>query len=428
MKDIRFENAFSPVPPMVHARIEQSLREVREMSMKKARPMVAIILAAVLALALLGAAIAEMLGGGVLEYMFGSTDTSDDVREMVRPIGVTHESDGVKTTVVDALFDGRNIHIGLAFDAAQPIFLVTDSITADGAQLWWETSSIRDTWVGDPITGQTDTTGRGFSGTLDPAYMGLETPAEVAAYEASIAEAQTDGKVDICLHMTLLVPKGEVKPFDLCTDDSVEAWKQIDACVAAGNTPIDASEPYDVLVGSAWLGDEYYDGIPAEQYPLSDASAYAEYSNLRVLDSFELSFTLDVDKSRSLDRTPKDTLNDGRTHITFGEVSFTPICSTFDFIIAPDGMTEEQIDATYRWFTFYAVDEGKDRAPIAFDNVYYLCDSCWEDQPDGSQALHAHYRMPGIKELPDVIAIVPYNEQSSAEQPLWEYAIYIQGK
>ena len=428
MKDVRFEDAFPSVPPMVHARIEESLQEVRRMNMKQTRPMVAIILAAVLALALIGAALAEILGGGVMEYLFGADETSDEIREMVRPIGITHESEGVQTTVVDALFDGRNIHLGFTFEAVQPVFLVTEAITANGVPLWRETSSIENMWVGNPISGQTETEGRGFSGSLDAEYLDLETPEALAAYEAAFAKAQADGKVDISLSMTLLVPMGELKPINTYEGDSAEAWKQIDECVAAGATPIDASEPYDVLVSSAWLGDEYFDGIPAGQHPLNDANAFVEYSNMKVLDSFQLEFTLDADASRNLDRTPKDSINDGRTHIQFGEVSLTPLCSTFDFTITPDGMTMEEIAAIYRWFTFYAINEGGDRVPLEFNDIFYMTASGPEEQPDGSLALHAHYRMPGMKDVPDVIAIVPYNETSTPEEPLWEYAIYLQGK
>lgn len=183
-----------------------------------------------------------------------------------------------------------------------------------------------------------------------------------------------------------------------------------------------------MLVSSAWLGDEYFEGISAGQHPLDDASAFVEYSNMRVSDSFRLDFTLDADTSRNLDRTPKDALNDGRVHIEFGEISFTPLCSMFDFTVAPDGMTVDEIENTYRWFTFYALNEGKDRTPIVFDDIFYLCDTSWEVQPDGSQALRAHYRMPGMQELPEAIAIVPYNEQSDPEKPLWDYAIIVRGK
>ena len=48
-----------------------------------------------------------------------------------------------------------------------------------------------------------------------------------------------------------------------------------------------------------------------------------------------------------------------------------------------------------------------------------------EEQPDGSLALHVRYQMPALTELPPVIAIVPYNGDSSAEEPLWAYAIYV---
>ncbi len=62
MKQIRLEDAFAPVPPMVHARVEQSLEEVRAMNMKHKKPVLAIVLAAILMLALMCAAVAATQG------------------------------------------------------------------------------------------------------------------------------------------------------------------------------------------------------------------------------------------------------------------------------------------------------------------------------------------------------------------------------
>ncbi len=146
---------------------------------------------------------------------------------------------------------------------------------------------------------------------------------------------------------------------------------------------------------------------------------------MRALDSFELAFTLGARGGAGIDRTPAYSLNDGRTHIAFNEISFSPLASTFDFTIAPDGMSMEDIERTFRFFAFYGVDEEQRRSPLGFQEMFYEGDAGPQQQPDGSSVLHVRYRMPALAEVPPVIALVPYNEDSSAEEPLWEYAIYI---
>ena len=49
MNDWHLEKAFGPVPPMVHNRVTDTLREVQTMNGRKARPLAAIIAAALLA-------------------------------------------------------------------------------------------------------------------------------------------------------------------------------------------------------------------------------------------------------------------------------------------------------------------------------------------------------------------------------------------
>ena len=134
---------------------------------------------------------------------------------------------------------------------------------------------------------------------------------------------------------------------------------------------------------------------------------------------------LDAGADGKTDRTPKEGANDGRTRIAFNEISFTPLCSTFDFTIAPDWMTMEEIESTFRYFAFYGIDENQNRTLLDFQDMFYEGGCGPEEQPDGSLALHVRYQMPALTELPPVIAIVPYNGDSSAEEPLWAYAIYV---
>ena len=426
MKNIRLQDAFSPVPPKVHAHVEDALKEVRDTSAKKARPLVAVILAAALALGLMGAALASAISGGVLDFLFKRSDPPEALRDLVRPVGVSRESDGLTTTVVDTLFDGHNISLGLMFEGETRAFAVLDSITVNGVSLWLETSNLENMWVNGPDSEGESPTAYGLSGALDAEYLDLEAPEARAAYDTAMRRMRQDGKADVSLHLTLLVPKAQLQPIEgLYTEDSRAAWQAIDACVAAGNTPIDSDEPYSVLVSSAWLGDEDYEHASAGQHPLGDAQALVDYANMRVLDSFSLSFTLSADTSRNLDCTPDDSLNDGRTHIVFNEISFTPLRSTFDFTITPDGMTMEEIERTFRWFAFYGSGEDSAPTPLAFQDVFAMGDSWPEEQPDGSLALRVHYRMPALESLPGAIHIVPYNEESSAEEPLWSYVILL---
>ena len=108
MREIRLEDAFTPVPPMVHARVEQSLQEVRAMNMKHKKPMLALALALILTLALACAAVAATQGG-VLDYLFGSRQEEPTARQqqMVQAIGQSWQAGDTFITATDALFDGR---------------------------------------------------------------------------------------------------------------------------------------------------------------------------------------------------------------------------------------------------------------------------------------------------------------------------------
>lgn len=418
MNGIRFENAFEPVPPIVHTRIQQTLKEVK--TVKQAKPITAFVLAAVILMALAGAAYAAVQSG-VLDFVFHSGARSQEQLDLVQSLGIIHKADGITTTVTDAMMNGRKLSVAFAFETEKPFYIITDSITVNGVEITVNDSNMVNMWYGNEYAMEHAGRTRGFSGTLDGEAVGVTRE----ALDTALKRLAEDGVADVRVHLTFLVPEQKLRPIEGAYDeDSRGAWRAIDACVAAGDTPVDKESGY-VWVDSAWLGDDFFEWISAAQVPVGDARAHIEHSNMRALDSFELAFTLDAGADGKTDRTPKEGANDGRTRIAFNEISFTPLCSTFDFTIAPDWMTMEEIESTFRYFAFYGIDENQNRTLLDFQDMFYEGGCGPEEQPDGSLALHVRYQMPALTELPPVIAIVPYNGDSSAEEPLWAYAIYV---
>lgn len=429
MKDVRFEDAFPSVPPMVHARVEDALREVK--TVKQAKPISALVLAAVILMALASAAYAAARSS-VLDFVFRSGTRTEEQMSMVQPVGVSHKAQGVTTTVTDAIVDGRKLSVALEIETETPFYVITDSVTVNGVELFMNDSNLVNMWIGNEYALEHADGIRGFSGTLDETQIEPTDEAAIAAFHAAVKRME-DGIADVRVHLTYLVPQKKLVPISGAYDtDSRKAWKAIDECVAAGNTPIEKGGAGYIWVDSAWMGAEYADGIqsgsiPAAQFPIGDAQAHIDHSNMRALDSFEIAFTLDAKESGKLDRTPKDGINDARMHIAFDEVSFSPVESTFNFTITPDGMTMDEIVQVYRHFTFYGIDENGQRNPLPFEDMFYEGTSSRETLSGGIEALRVCYKMPALAELPAIIAMVPYNESSTPEDPLWEYAIYFQG-
>ena len=104
--------AFSPVPPVVHTRMTQTLEEIHHM--KKRNVSVAFALAAVLALTLVGAALAAAQSG-VMRFLLGDTAPNAAQQQMVQPVGLSHQSKDMTVTVTDAVFDGAQSVPGAGF-------------------------------------------------------------------------------------------------------------------------------------------------------------------------------------------------------------------------------------------------------------------------------------------------------------------------
>ncbi|MDD3412338.1 MAG: DUF4179 domain-containing protein, partial [Eubacteriales bacterium] len=118
--------------------------------MKKAKPVAALVLAVILALALAGAAYAAVQSG-VLHYLFGETAPTARQQEMVQTVGISHESDGIATALSDLVFDGRELSFGLQFALTRNAFVVVDHVTINGVHAYEINSNLSDMWLCAPL-------------------------------------------------------------------------------------------------------------------------------------------------------------------------------------------------------------------------------------------------------------------------------------
>ncbi len=216
----------------------------------------------------------------VLEYLYGkNNEQTAEQQESVQTVDLVHTNAGVETSVKDAIFDGETLSVGLTFDAEEQIYIVTNAISVNGISLELDTSSLEDQWAsGNPFQAETGCQDAfGFCGNLNEALLPSENTA------------------DVIVSLTLLTPQTQVHAIDTYQDDQKAMWEEINASIAAGKTPVDQDEPYPVLVGSSWLGDDFNTDSPV-QYPLNAAEAYESSSNMRVIDTFDLIFTLKVER------------------------------------------------------------------------------------------------------------------------------------
>lgn len=238
-----------------------------------------------------------------------------------------------------------------------------------------------------------------------------------------------NGQADISLSLSLLVPKQDIVPVDTYADDTAAMWREIDAAIAAGDTPVALDEPYEMLIGSAALGDEFDPGLPA-QHILDSASTFMAYANAATLDRFTLDFTLDVDNNladteKGLSLNPP--ITDGPFHVAFDTVRITPLSTDITLHITPgdSGLTLEEIEILYRDSMLYNSDTAS----------RFSYTGSWgmeaRTQPDGSAVLEMMINMGPRTEWPETIYIVPitdpfdFENPPAEDDPIWQYAIPI---
>lgn len=403
MRDLK--NAFSPVPSMVHLRVEQTLEEVHEMSLKHSKPIAAVVLAVVLSLALLGGAVAA--GGGVLNYLFSSDTPTEQQQSLVQSIGVSHAGSDVTTTVTDAIYDGRRLDAALTFDTQLPLYAVLDGAWFNGQEAT-NTNGWLHNWVNDPTASERSTAVTGIS---------------------VIHDDRIDGPVEVRLRLLLLTPEKQVEAINFAVMSEKQADEAFYACTAKGNTPIYAQG----VQHGIYLPTDVYAQHAAT--PSSDAAgrdtctkAYLDAANMRLVEEAEMTFTVEV-----MDACVEDA---GWKVSQKGEIpfradvvkaDFTPMSThiVVDVYPAVHGMTQEELTDLFisHWTGIYDEKEEK----VSFQTISGAGSSSGEQRKDkmGNWYIRLEWEEGPIEGEYEKLYLVPCQWPDGAERetPLWNYAI-----
>ncbi|MEF9880802.1 MAG: hypothetical protein RR975_15415, partial [Clostridia bacterium] len=189
--------------------------------------------------------------------------------ESVQNLDRIHKGSGVTTVIKDAIVMDGTVSFGLSFETTEPIYIVTDSITVNGIDCEVDTSSLESRWVGNSPNGQTI------------------HPLMIHGYTVSIpADVSLAEPIDVKLRLKFLKPANSTCFINTDSENKLTMWQEIDKAISQGSTPIDQYEPYNVLVSSAWLGNEFSNDAEA-QYPLNSAAALINYSNMVLVDEVD---------------------------------------------------------------------------------------------------------------------------------------------
>lgn len=219
----------------------------------------------------------------VIQFLFGKNTEGSDAQEMasqVQAINYVQRSDTAVCTVKDAYFDGETLAIGLGFKSDRHLYLVADELKVNGGWVDWVEygANIEEMWVGNtPPTLEKDA-----AESVHGMYCVFSNP---------LPKGET---AEVTLRITLLAPETGVQPVDVYRDDKPAMWAEIDAIYDQGITPIDADEPYEVLISSDyWVGEVDLTSSPLSK-PYCDVNALVYYANMEVIDTMEVTFVLNA--------------------------------------------------------------------------------------------------------------------------------------
>jgi len=224
----------------------------------------------------------------VLQYLLRNSQPSQQQRDMVQEIGFSHKSDAVTTTVVDAVFDGRELSVGLLFHAQRGVFAIINQITVNGVPAYRTNDTFGNMWLGGPCMTSEGDYMKGATATIRQDASGTSDSAALKAIHQSINES---GSAEIGISLTLLVPNQKTTSVDIGNPDTAAMWQEIDAIVANGDTPVCSYEPFEVLISSAALGDDFDESKPVQCF-LDNAESLMQYANMTVADTFTITFPL----------------------------------------------------------------------------------------------------------------------------------------
>lgn len=209
-------------------------------------------------------------GSAVLDLL--DLDRTQANLDDVQVIGLRRQGEHAQAEMEDALWDGHTLNVGVMLAADQNVYVVVDEANVDGEPLEATSGNIEDVWL------------YGWPSRVQGGGMSLILSGETEG------ERPQGSRVPVHIELDLLSPRGEVVMIDTQREDTMAVWQEIDACVAAGNTPVEADEPHRVLVSSACFdGEDVSQGL---WVPLGDAQSYIEYANMERLETFDFTFDM----------------------------------------------------------------------------------------------------------------------------------------
>lgn len=267
----RYKDAFSPVPQETQARVEETLRTLPRRADRQARalgrPRWAVALVAALVLTLCGGAVAaERLG--VLDFLFGLNGPTEEQQQLVQDVNLTQKADMATVTVTDAVFDGRQLSMGLVFNVERPTYAVPQQIWLNGQPQPINSNHLM--WLSQD-KGQK----------------------EIATGLSAVTDESFEGPVEVRLQLALYQPRKDVK---LLTEEDSE--ETILHAIADGFTPLYADDwtfP-SMLGGTAPLAQYNLDAEDVELvFTIESSKAYqGETVYLDVTNNDDLPFTVIV--------------------------------------------------------------------------------------------------------------------------------------
>jgi hypothetical protein len=119
-KEIQYANALPQMPEAFYKNMTETLKELEEPMKKRYKAVTILVAALIVALMMAGVAFAAMqvVHSGLLDRLFPKGAPSE-AEKMVVSDALSNERDGLKLTMNEHLYDGRNIHLDWTVESAR---------------------------------------------------------------------------------------------------------------------------------------------------------------------------------------------------------------------------------------------------------------------------------------------------------------------
>ncbi len=363
MKRLPLENAYPPVPDVVHDRIEHTLKEIEHMNVyKKTRPVLRVVLVLAVVVLLLGAAYAATQTK-ILDFLFQYTDgeSNEMLESMAVPLNIVGEDDDIRLTITGALVDNQYVSLTYLIENLKPerdAIIDLANFTANGQQVGVPNDGLENKWLGDLL--QSPDYESGLVGTV---------------------RLPLSGTVEVVFAINISRLTRPVKIMTDHEEKTAEQW------LADGYAPITEG-------GWFLCSDEFTYNWPS----VNNRTGQADITG-----NISVSFTLPDVTEYIVDATPADVLLTGAT-VHFERVYFTPLSNQIVLQVSSDTMDHPAIhDALGGGVLPRLVDENG--APLKLNLVSYVGDKeMWgRELEDGTVITQIEISFSPFKKMPKEI-------------------------